>query len=285
MTGFARCERQGSWGTLACELRAVNHRYLELSLRLPDDLRGVEGEARQLLGTELRRGKVDAAVYLRGGSTAPARLELNPQVVEELLVRSREVGTLLGAQAGTVSPLEVLRWPGAVREADRDLEPLKAETLDLLQATAAELNEARAREGARIQEMLAQRCEALRGLVALVRARLPEVSARIRTKVTEKVAQLGATVDPERLEQEIALLAYKMDVEEELDRLGSHLAETLRILAANEPAGRRLDFLMQEFNREANTLSSKSQDTETTRAAVEMKVQIEQMREQVQNVE
>jgi uncharacterized protein (TIGR00255 family) len=285
MTGFARCERQGSWGTLACELRAVNHRYLELSLRLPDDLRGIEGEARQLLGTELRRGKVDAAVYLRGGSTTPARLELNPQVVEELLLRSREVGTLLGAQAGTVSPLEVLRWPGAVREADRDLEPLKAETLDLLQATAAELNEARAREGARIQEMLAQRCEALRGLVAVVRARLPEVSARIRAKVAEKVAQLGATVDPERLEQEIALLAYKMDVEEELDRLGSHLAETLRILAANEPAGRRLDFLMQEFNREANTLSSKSQDTETTRAAVEMKVQIEQMREQVQNVE
>jgi uncharacterized protein (TIGR00255 family) len=285
MTGFARCERQGSWGTLACELRAVNHRYLELSLRLPDELRGIEGEARQLLGTELRRGKVDAAVYLRGGSTAPARLELNPQVVEELLVRSREVGTLLGAQAGAVSPLDVLRWPGAVREADRDLEPLKAETLDLLQATAAELNEARAREGARIQEMLAQRCEALRGLVAVVRARLPEVSARIRAKVAEKVAQLGATVDPERLEQEIALLAYKMDVEEELDRLGSHLAETLRILAANEPAGRRLDFLMQEFNREANTLSSKSQDTETTRAAVEMKVQIEQMREQVQNVE
>ncbi len=237
MTGFARCERQGSWGTLTCELRAVNHRYLELSLRLPDDLRGLEGDARQLLGAELRRGKVDAAVYLRGGATAPARLELNPQVVEELLVRSREVGTLLGAQAGSVSPLEVLRWPGAVRDADRDLEPLKAETLDLLQATAAELNEARAREGARIQEMLAQRCEALRGLVALVRARLPEVSARIRAKVVEKVAQLGTTVDPERFEQEIALLAYKMDVEEELDRLGSHLTETLRILAG-ERAGR-----------------------------------------------
>jgi uncharacterized protein (TIGR00255 family) len=263
----------------------VNHRYLELSLRLPDDLRGIEGEARQLLGTELRRGKVDAAVYLRGGPAATPRLELDPQVVEELLARSREVGALLGAQAGNVTPLDVLRWPGAVREAERDLEPLQAETLELLRATAAGLNEARAREGARIQEMLTQRCEALRGLVAQVRARLPEVSARIRAKVADKVAQLGATVDPERLEQEIALLAYKMDVEEELDRLGSHLTETLRILEANEPAGRRLDFLMQEFNREANTLSSKSQDAETTRAAVEMKVQIEQMREQVQNVE
>jgi uncharacterized protein (TIGR00255 family) len=285
MTGFARCERQGPWGTLACELRAVNHRYLELSLRLPDDLRGIEGEVRQLLAAELRRGKVDAALYLRGASAGSTRLELNPQVVEELLVRSREVAALLGAQAGTVSPLEVLRWPGAVREAERDLEPLQAQAFELLRETAAGLNEARAREGARIQDMLAQRCEALRGLVALVRARLPEVSARIRAKVADKVAQLGATVDPERLEQEIALLAYKMDVEEELDRLGSHLTETLRILEANEPAGRRLDFLMQEFNREANTLSSKSQDTETTRAAVEMKVQIEQMREQVQNVE
>jgi uncharacterized protein (TIGR00255 family) len=285
MTGFARCERQGPWGTLACELRAVNHRYLELSLRLPEDLRGIEGAARQLLGTELRRGKVDAVVYLRGASAATARLELNPQVVEELLARSREVGALLGAQAGNVSPLDVLRWPGAVREAERDLEPLQAETLDLLRETAAGLNEARSREGARIGEMLVQRCEALRGLVAQVRSRLPDVSARIRAKVADKVAQLGATVDPERLEQEIALLAYKMDVEEELDRLGSHLTETLRILEAGEPAGRRLDFLMQEFNREANTLSSKSQDTETTRAALEMKVQIEQMREQVQNVE
>jgi uncharacterized protein (TIGR00255 family) len=151
--------------------------------------------------------------------------------------------------------------------------------------TAVELNDSREREGARIHELLSQRCEGLATAVTLVRARLPEISARIRAKVGERVAQLGTQVDPERLEQELVLLAYKMDVDEELDRLGSHVTETLRVLDADEPAGRRLDFLMQELNREANTLSSKSQDVETTRAAVDMKVLIEQMREQVQNVE
>jgi len=284
MTGFARRERQGPWGTLTCELRAVNHRYLELALRLPEDLRGVENDARQLLGGTLRRGKVDAGLYLRTSAAAAPALELNRPLVEQLLVRAREVGGLI-EDAAALSPLEVLRWPGAIREAERDVTPLAGEALALLKETADDLNEARAREGARIRDMLAQRCEGLRDLVAIVRARLPEVAARIRARVIERVAQLGTQVDAERLEQEIALLAYKMDVEEELDRLGSHVTETLQVIDSKEPAGRRLDFLMQEFNREANTLSSKSQDVETTRAAVDMKVLIEQMREQVQNVE
>jgi uncharacterized protein (TIGR00255 family) len=172
-----------------------------------------------------------------------------------------------------------------IRDAERDVTPIATAATELLRETAADLHEARAREGARIHEMLALRCDGLRELVANVRARLPEVTARVRARVLERVAQLGTTLDAERLEQEIVLLVHKMDVEEELDRLGSHVTETLRVLGAPEPAGRRLDFLMQEFNREANTLSSKSQDTETTRAAVDMKVLIEQMREQVQNVE
>jgi uncharacterized protein (TIGR00255 family) len=285
MTGFARRERQGTWGTLTCELRSVNHRYLELSLRLPDDLRGLETEARQLLSGSLRRGKVDAGVYLRGAPAVAAALELNGPLIEQLVRSAGEVGALAGSAAGPVNPFDVLRWPGVIRETERDVTPLAAEAMDLLRETAADLNDARAREGARIREMLAQRCEGLRGLVALVRARLPEVAARIRSRVVDRIAQLGATVDPERLEQEIVLLAHKMDVEEELDRLGSHVTETLQVLDSTEPSGRRLDFLMQEFNREANTLSSKSQDTETTRAAMDMKVLIEQMREQVQNVE
>jgi len=172
-----------------------------------------------------------------------------------------------------------------IRETERDVTPLAAEATELLRETARDLNDARAREGARIREMLVQRCETLREIVATLRARLPELAGRIRTRVAERVAQLGTQVDAERLEQEIVLLAYKMDVEEELDRLGSHVTETLQVLDSKEPAGRRLDFLMQEFNREANTLSSKSQDVEMTRAAVDMKVLIEQMREQVQNVE
>ena len=285
MTGFARRERQGPWGTLTCELRSVNHRYLELSLRLPEDLRGLESDARQILGGLLRRGKVDAGVYLRGSTATVAALELNAALAEQVLARTAELNRMAGGAAGTIDPLDVLRWPGVIRETERDLSPLAAEATALLRETAADLNDARAREGARIREMLAQRCEALREIVATLRAKLPELSARIRARVAERVAQLGTQVDPERLEQEIVLLAYKMDVEEELDRVGSHLAETLQVLDATEPAGRRLDFLMQEFNREANTLSSKSQDVEMTRAAVDMKVLIEQMREQVQNVE
>jgi uncharacterized protein (TIGR00255 family) len=285
MTGFARRERQGPWGTLTCELRSVNHRYLELSLRLPEDLRGLENDARQLLSGALRRGKVDAGVYLRGAPAGAGPLDLNRPLIEQLITGAMEVGTIAGGATGALNPLDVLRWPGVIRDVERDVTPIATAAMDLLRETVADLNDARAREGARIREMLAQRCAALRESVATVKARLPEVAARIRARVLERVAQLGTTVDAERLEQEIALLAYKMDIEEELDRLGSHLAETLQVLDSKEPAGRRLDFLMQEFNREANTLSSKSQDTETTRAAVDMKVLIEQMREQVQNVE
>ena len=285
MTGFARRERQGPWGTLTCELRSVNHRYLELSLRLPDDLRGLENDSRQLLSASLRRGKVDAGVYLRGAPAGTASLEINRALVEQVVAGAAEVTAIAGGAVAGLNPLDVLRWPGVIRDTERDVTPMVTATIELLKETAADLNDARAREGARIRDMLVQRCEGLRELVATVRARLPEVSARIRSRVLERVAQLGTPVDAERLEQEIALLAYKMDVEEELDRLGSHITETLQVLDSKEPAGRRLDFLMQEFNREANTLSSKSQDTETTRAAVDMKVLIEQMREQVQNVE
>jgi len=285
MTGFARRERQSAWGTLTCELRAVNHRYLELSLRMPEELRSLENDARQLLSSTLRRGKVDAGLYLRSSSASPGALEINRPLLEQLVQRASEVGELTGGTRGAFNPLDLLRWPGVVREAERDMAPVLAATMELLKETAADLNDARAREGARIREMLRTRCESLQQSVALVRARLPELSAKIRARVSERVAQLGTQVDPARLEQELVLLAYKMDFEEELDRLGSHITETMQILDSKEPAGRRLDFLMQELNREANTLSSKSQDVDTTRAAVDIKVLIEQMREQVQNVE
>jgi uncharacterized protein (TIGR00255 family) len=285
MTGFARRERHGDWGALTCELRTVNHRYLEVSLRLPEDLRGLESDVRQVLSANLRRGKVDAGVYLRSTAATATGLEINQLLLDQVLQRVREVSDQLGGQAGPASPFDALRWPGVVREAERDVGPLAAEALELIKETVEQLNDSRAREGARIRELLQSRCQGLVEGVALVRARLPEVSARIRAKVSERVTQLGTQVDPERLEQELVLLAYKMDVEEELDRLGSHVTETLRVLDSSEPAGRRLDFLMQELNREANTLSSKSQDVETTRIAVDMKVLIEQMREQVQNVE
>ena len=285
MTGFARRERQGPWGTLACEIRSVNHRYLELSLRLPEDLRGLEGDARQAVSAALRRGKVDVGLYLRGQPAQTGTLEINRALVEQLARTARDVASMTDSSLAAVSPLELLRWPGVIREPEKDLAPVQTAALDLLHETVRELNEARAREGGRLREMLLGRCQSLQQTVAQLHERLPEIAARIRERVGERVAQLGGSVDPARLEQELVLLAYKMDFVEELDRLGSHVTETLQILDAKEPAGRRLDFLMQEFNREANTLSSKSQDSETTRAAVDMKVFIEQMREQVQNVE
>ncbi len=285
MTGFARRERQGPWGTLACEIRSVNHRYLELSLRLPEDLRGLEGDARQTVSSTLRRGKVDVGLYLRGQPAQTGTLEINRALVDQLARTARDVASMTDSSLAATSPLELLRWPGVIREPEKDLAPVQAAAIELLHETVRELNEARAREGARLREMLLGRCQSVQQTVAQLHERLPAIAARIRERVGERVAQLGGPVDPARLEQELVLLAYKMDFAEELDRLGSHVTEMLQVLDAREPAGRRLDFLMQEFNREANTLSSKSQDADTTRAAVDMKVLIEQMREQIQNIE
>lgn len=284
MTGFARRERQGPWGTLVCELRTVNHRYLEASLRLPEELKALDNEVRQAIAAALRRGKVDANLYLKSAAGTQRSLELDAQLLEQLVARVEQVRGQLKYPA-SVSPIELLRWPGIVREAEVDVRPVLTAALELLREALDELNETRLREGQRIRELLLTRCSAMRTQVQAVRERLPEVSKRMRDRIVERIAQLGTTSDPERLEQELVLYAHKMDVDEELDRLGAHLEEVTSSLNSPEPAGRRLDFLMQELNREANTLSSKSQDSETTRAAVDMKVMIEQMREQVQNVE
>ena len=179
----------------------------------------------------------------------------------------------------------MLRWPGVLREESATGEQLLAVVYAVFEATLEDLVAARAREGTRLRELLEQRCAGLQALVAGVRARLPEVQARVRTRLDERLAELGANVDRERIEQELALLLQRLDVDEELERLSGHIEEVRRVIGGSEPAGRRLDFLMQELNREANTLSSKSQDLETTRSAVDMKVLIEQMREQVQNAE
>lgn len=284
MTGFARRERLGPWGTLSCELRTVNHRYLEISLRLPEELKALDNEIRQLIGGTLRRGKVDANLYLKSSGDVQRALELDLQLLDELAARIAQIRERVKDSA-PVSPIELLRWPGLVREAELDAAPIMAAALELMREALDELNETRFREGQRIRELLLARCATMRAQAQTVKARLPEVSQRVRERIKERITQLGITPDAERLEQELVLYAHKMDVDEELDRLASHLDEVEAALGSTEPAGRRLDFLMQELNREANTLSSKSQDAETTKAAVDMKVVIEQMREQVQNVE
>jgi uncharacterized protein (TIGR00255 family) len=284
MTGFARRETTGSWGTLVCELRSVNHRFLEAGFRLPDELRSAEGELRARLAKQLRRGKVDCTLNYRRPQGAGSALEINREALARLLAAVEVVKTTL-PDAAAVGALDVLRWPGVLREDGPEGEQLLAVAYAVFGATLEELVAARAREGTRLRELLEQRCASLEALVQNVRARLPEVHARVRARLDERIAELSTTIDRERLEQELAILLQRLDVDEELERLSGHIEEVRRVIGGTEPAGRRLDFLMQELNREANTLSSKSQDLETTRSAVDMKVLIEQMREQVQNAE
>ncbi len=283
MTGFARREVAGSWGTLTCELRSVNHRYLEPGFRLPEELRPLESDLRQLLAKHLKRGKVDCTMHLRGTLGAERELRVDAEALERVAGAVREV---LGAlPKATVDAVEVLRWPGVVEAATQDSDALLGAGRGLFQQTLEDLGAMRLREGQRLGELIEQRCAGLVTLVAQVRARLPEIQQRVRTRLHEKVAELLAAVDRDRLEQELVMQLQRLDVAEELDRLTGHIEETRRIMKGGEAAGRRLDFLMQELNREANTLASKSQDLDTTRITVDMKVLIEQMREQVQNVE
>jgi uncharacterized protein (TIGR00255 family) len=283
MTGFARRERQFPFGMLAWELKTVNHRFLEIGCRMPEEFRANEADFRALVAASVRRGKVDCSLFYRP-AVATTSLEVDAQVLDALTQRAQQLAASLGP-AASIDVIDVLRWPGVVRDAARDVRPMVEAAHALLAEAIAELSRFRDSEGARLQDALEQRCNGLLEFSARVAERLPEVRSRIRTKLADRIAQLVADVDHDRLEQELAILAQRLDVDEEIDRLRGHVAEVRKAFAVEEPAGRRLDFLMQELNREANTLSSKSQDIETTRAAVDMKVLIEQMREQVQNIE
>ncbi len=283
MTGFARRERQFPWGLLAWELKTVNHRFLEMGCRLPEEFRAAEAEFRQAIAASVRRGKVECALHFRPAVLAGA-IEVDADLLSSLTQRAQQIAAQAGS-AARIDALDLLRWPGVIRDGTRDHAPMIAAAHALLAEALAELARFRDSEGGRLRDALEQRCGALVEFAARVADRLPEVRARMRAKLLERIAALVAEVDHQRLEQELAILAQRLDIDEELDRLRGHVTEVRKTFGGAEPAGRRLDFLMQELNREANTLSSKSQDIETTRAAVDMKVLIEQMREQVQNIE
>jgi uncharacterized protein (TIGR00255 family) len=283
MTGFARRERQFPWGLLAWELRTVNHRFLEMGCRLPEEFRVGEAEFRQAIAASVRRGKVECSLHFRPAVLSGA-LEVDAELLGSVTARVHQIAVQAGP-AARIDAVDLLRWPGVIRDATRDHAPMIAAAHSLLADALAELARFRDSEGARLRDGLEQRCSGLIEFAARVADRLPEVRARMRARLLERIAQLVSDVDHERLEQELAILAQRLDVDEEIDRLRGHVAEVRKTFGGQEAAGRRLDFLMQELNREANTLSSKSQDIETTRAAVDMKVLIEQMREQVQNIE
>lgn len=284
MTGFARQSAETEIGTLTWELRAVNHRYLDVQFRMPDELRPQEQAFKRQIGKIMRRGKVECSLSFRRAFDQQNELQLNQDMIELISARSAEIRVLL-PEAAAVNPIDILRWPGVIKEASIESEPLAAEAGKLLQVALADMTTMRTNEGGRIGEMIESRCADIASIAAAVRKRMPEVLETVRGKQKERIEKLDVEADPARLEIELALLATKLDVDEELDRLESHIVEIREALQSDDAVGRRLDFLMQELNREANTLGSKSADAETTKAAVDLKVLIEQMREQIQNVE
>jgi len=285
MTGFASVERQYAFGRLNWEVRSVNHRYLEIGFRVPEEFRALEPAIRNTLGNYLSRGKVDASLrFTPAAGAAGSNLQFNRDLGLRLLELHGEFQAASGLEQAP-DLLAMMRWPGVIEEQAPDAEPLHAAALELLAEAAAELQATRAREGEKLEAAIRERLDSIEARVAEIRTWLPEIREGLRQKLLARVTDLQQPLDPGRLEQEVAFLAQKIDVDEELDRLAAHVGESRLVLQRDEPVGRRLDFLMQEFNRESNTLSSKSVDQRTTQSAVELKVAIEQMREQVQNIE
>jgi len=284
MTGFATASKEFPFGTLGVELRSVNHRYLDVQFRLPDDLRAVEPALREMLAEQVGRGKVECRVSFSAAAGANKTFKLNEDLMLHLEELELKVRTML-AGAGQLSAAEVLRWPGVLAAEPLPLDELQAACRDLLAAALKEFNAARAREGDKLKAVLLERAAGMERRIAEITPRLPQVIAAFRERLAARLKEALGSGDDERVRQEVAVFAAKIDVDEELARLTSHVTELKRILAGGGAAGKKLDFLMQELNREANTLSSKSVDLAVTQAALDMKLLIEQMREQIQNIE
>ena len=284
MTGFAAVGADLPGCALTVELRSVNHRYLDLQLRLPDELRALETSVREVLAAELKRGKVDCRLALTRATPGATTLAVNAERVAQLRDAAAEV--LRHAPGSTpLSTVEILRWPGVLTEPSLDPETLAMKAIELTRQALSELAASRAREGAKLKAILEERCQGIEEQLKRVAPRVPAIHEAFVEKLGSRLRDAGLDPDTERLKQELALFATKVDVAEEVSRLVTHVAEVRRVLSAGGSSGKRLDFLMQELNREANTLGSKSVDAELSQSALELKVLIEQMREQVQNIE
>jgi uncharacterized protein (TIGR00255 family) len=283
MTAFARSQEQGLWGSIVCELRSINHRYLEISMRLPEPLHELEAEVRERIRHHIKRGKIDVFLRYQANDEA-AELTLNSDLVAKLCAANVAIAEKIKS-AAPINTMDILRWPGVMQVAEVDSKVVQAEVLKQLELTLEKLVKARAREGQQLTEIFLQRLDVMKGEIGKVRERIPVVVKGQRTRLLARFSEANLQLEPERLEQELVIQAQRIDITEEIERLETHITEVQRNLKQGALVGRRLDFLMQELNREANTLGSKSVDSEVTRAAVELKVLIEQVREQVQNVE
>ncbi|SDB41108.1 TIGR00255 family protein [Pseudidiomarina indica] len=283
MTGYARHEFKADWGTATWEMRSVNQRFLETYFRLPEQIRSLENPLRERLRKQLQRGKVECNLRLQIEQKTEGGLCLNEELARSLISSANWVANQ--SSSAQINPLDVLRWPGVVAQQEDDMDAIQADVMAAFDACLAEFIENRASEGKALERLIEERLDGIAEQVTFVRGRMPEVLQWQREKLLARFEDASIELDPQRLETEMVLLAQKTDVAEELDRLSAHVVETRKILRKGGACGRRLDFMMQEFNREANTLGSKSINTDITAAAVELKVLIEQMREQIQNIE
>ncbi|MCL1143478.1 YicC/YloC family endoribonuclease [Shewanella gaetbuli] len=283
MTAYARIEHKAEWGTASWEIRSVNQRYLETYLRLPEQFRSFEPVLRDRLRKRLNRGKVEVNLRYELADNSNNELQLNQDLAKQLLSAANWLKQEAGQ--GELSLTDVLRWPGVLSSAEQDMDSIGAELMSVFDTAIDQFIEARGREGSAMKDMLMTRLDSVMEQVNIVREHMPTVMQYQREKLTNRLADIQGELDPARIEQEMVLLAQKQDVAEEMDRLEAHVTEARRILKKGGSEGRRLDFMMQEFNRESNTLASKSISAEITAAAVELKVLIEQMREQIQNIE
>lgn len=284
MTAFARQEQSTQWGAIIWEIRSVNHRYLETHFRLPENLRDLEPKLRENLRKELSRGKIEISLNFRPDVEQTQNCCVNIDLVQQLGKALQQVSNALG-DAEKPNALELLKWPGVLQTAEVDYPEVKCIALTLFQQALQQLKAMRQQEGSSLQTIIQQRLDRIAEITTEMRQHLPAIMAQQKQKLQTRIDDAKAELDPGRLEQEVVLLLQKADVDEELDRLQTHIAEVTRTLNQKSAVGRRLDFLMQELNREANTLSSKAVDTDITQIAVELKVLIEQMREQIQNIE
>ena len=284
MTGYGRAEVSHDAGVMVCEVRSVNHRYLETSLRLPEEVRALEPMIRELIGQRVKRGKVDLSLRLTRQSAETQEIAVNRELAQQIISAAESLRAP-GDLGSAIDPLAVLAWPGVVAEPRPDTDTLRATAKQLISDALGDFVASREREGEKILAMLSERLDGVTRASVQIRDNRSHVVERQAARLRAKLAELDVSVDEHRLEQELVYAAQRLDVDEELDRLDAHVSEMQNIFTRKEPVGRRLDFLMQEFNREANTLSSKSSDSDTTASSVELKVLIEQMREQVQNVE
>jgi uncharacterized protein (TIGR00255 family) len=284
MTAFARQQADHDFGTLVWEIRAVNHRYLEPSFRLPESLRHLEGALRELLRQSVQRGKVEAQLKLLSSATTLGSMSLNEHVLNQLKTATTTLSTHFSTQT-QLNPLDILRWPGLIAEREQDSKALEEGVLSLFTAALQHFQQQREREGSELKRLIEERLSQVSSIVGTIRADMPKILAAQADRIKAQFTELQLQVEPTRLEQEIVLIAQKADIHEELDRLDTHVKELQHTFKQKGQVGRRLDFLLQEFNREANTICSKAIVTATTFGAVELKVLIEQMREQVQNIE